>query len=196
MGPRLIALLGGILLIYGGILLGQAGIVWGKAVLAEPLMVRAFEKGVLLGAPQKPWPWADHRVKARLTLEQNPPTNSREGQKKVIYGLSGDGMRAMAFGPVTYDQGLATVMIAHRDSHFYPLKQVKMGDGLTLDRLGNGRENFRVKAIWVAHKDALYLPDAGHQKGLLLITCYPFDSAETGGPLRTLVWAEPDGQSS
>ena len=160
--------------------LGSVALDIGKSVLAAPLLDRAFSKAQSTGIPQKPWSWADHTVIGQLTFEATSET---------ITTLDSGGMRAMAFAPVSYPQGSAVVLVAHRDTHFKSLKSLRLGDTLHYQKIGQRKRRYEVADTWIADKDQLYLPEGGYTAGLLLITCYPFDKAEAGGRQRLLVWA-------
>ncbi len=162
------------------LLISHVGIQVGKATLAPILIERAFLQAVTKGSAQQPWPGADHRVHSRVQLSEGGP---------YIYALSDGGMRGMAFGPAAYQSGTATVYIAHRDTHFRPLEDSRIGDIVTQTDIQGDTRRYQVTDIWTAHKDALYLPDSGYTDGLLLVTCYPFDALTTGGPMRYVVWA-------
>ena len=103
----------------------------------------------------------------------------------------------MAFGPGRVD-GTASpnsegncVIAGHRDTHFSFLKELKTGDLLRLHTTTEIRD-YRVR--WQeavdSRKRQLVIDD--NMERLTLLTCYPFESAIAGGPLRWVVTALPD----
>lgn len=151
-----------------------------KGVLAPILIAHAFDDPRSDG---RPWSWADWQIHSKIDFPSM-------GQSR--YTLTGATHRALAFGPTTEVRGEATLMFGHRDTHFELLQNSKIGDQITVTPYGeNARQVYEVQAIWTAHKDALYIPEGGHKKGLLLITCYPFGGVMLDRPERFLVWATP-----
>jgi len=55
------------------------------------------------------------------------------------------------------------------------------------------RFHYRVREIEVADQRDLRLPRLLAERTLTLVTCYPFDAVETGGPLRYVVVATAEG---
>jgi len=160
---------------------GQWALIEAKARLAPLLQARAFNISTF-EKQHPPWPWADHYVYGKLWLDPSQPT---------IYALGGDIYRAMAFGPTVQMVGNTAIISAHRDTHFKRLRDIKPGAFIQMQQPGLKPESYVVRDIWTAHKDRLFVPDGGMTQGLLLVTCYPFDALQAGGPLRYLVWAEP-----
>ncbi len=162
--------------------LGGIGVMLGKAWLAPALLERALDASQGAGQPIRAWFWSDARVVGAVSLGQG------QHQMPVL----GDGrQRAMAFAPVTWMEGAARILVAHRDTHFEGLENVESGDLITYQSVGGETRRYFVQRIWTADKDALHVPDAGLAEGLLLITCYPFDAPRAGGRQRYLVWAVP-----
>jgi sortase A len=111
----------------------------------------------------------------------------------VLAGASG---RTLAFGPghldgsaLPGDAGNA-VVTAHRDTHFRFLRTINPGDELVVERAGGGTRNFRIRGAYVADYRELRLPRDTAVPTLTLVTCYPFDALDPGGPLRYVVVAE------
>jgi sortase A len=118
---------------------------------------------------------------------------ARNGDVLVLAGASG---RTLAFGPGHLD-GSATpgdpgnaVITAHRDTHFRFLRNVALGDDVVVERADGGRRHFRIKATYVTDHRALNLPRDPERPTLTLVTCYPFETLNPGGPLRYVVVAE------
>ncbi|WP_345292156.1 class GN sortase [Kangiella marina] len=164
---------------------GQAGYIKAKAILAQHLLSNAWEQTLKDGKPHKPWSWADTYPVAKLEAP------SQNVEQIVLAGASG---RNLAFGPghVLSSSPLTEkghiVLGGHRDTHFEFLQYVKVGEPLRLTNKKGVTMTYEITALEVHHieKDVLY--DRGENQ-LTLITCYPFNSLETGGPLRYLVHA-------
>ena len=158
-----------------------------KAELAQHLLERAWLR-TLEGVPDaRPWPWADTRAVAVLEV---PHLGLRE---IVLEGSSG---RNLAFGPTLVnsnrlDESSDRVLSGHRDTHFSFLKDLNTGDRLRL-RTATEVRDYRVS--WQEAVDSRYqslvIDDSVDR--LTLLTCYPFEAAATGGPLRWVVTALPE----
>ena len=163
-----------------------------KAELAQYLIDDAWQRQLTTGEIHKPWPWADTWPVARLQLGSDKPL-------LVLRGTSGE---ALAFGPGLYETSAlpgtgdpaeiqATVIAAHRDTHFRGLQSLQPGMQAQLQG-GDGRwHRFRITRTGVVDSRSGVLPefDTEGGRGLLLVTCYPFDRLTAGGPLRYLVYA-------
>jgi len=165
-------------------LLIQAAWIPLKADLAQWLIERSWEK-TLNGAPDaRPWPWADTHAEAILSVPG-------KGIRQVV--LSGNTGRNLAFGPVFADgtaSGLDRVISGHRDTHFRFLQFLRAGDLIRLKTRESSRW-FEVRYLEVVDSRVEELViDPGVDR-LSLVTCYPFDSLQAGGPLRYVVTAMP-----
>ncbi|SDD87403.1 class GN sortase [Aquimonas voraii] len=171
------------LLLASGVLLLQALWIPAKAELAQWLLARSWSAARATGVAQPPWAWADTRAVALLR---------RAGEDTGQIVLAGDSGRVLAFGPgwnpaSAAPGGQGTVVIsAHRDTHFAWLRDLGEGATLELEGLGGMRRyRLRERHILDVRKHAL-APDAGEDQ-LLLVTCWPFDAEEAGGPLRLVL---------
>lgn len=178
-----------LLLVAGLWQLGGAGWLLVKAHLAQYLVSNAWEERIRTGVRAKPWPWADTWPVARLRLPG----------EKALTVLSGSSGQALAFGPGLLEgswlpgQGgepRTTVIAAHRDTHFGSLAQLKPGTPIALQDSSGRWRSFRVVGARVVDSEREQLPIMAGS-GLLLVTCYPFNAVDAGGPLRYLVYAEP-----
>ena len=157
-----------------------------KAAVAQVLLERAFAEAVVTGAPAKPWPWADTRAVARVSVP-------RLGQSAVV--LSGASGEALAFGPGwlhgTAEPGRPGVAVfaAHRDTHFRFLGGVQPGDLIVVQRADGASASFRAGAGRVARWNASGIDGLGGRPRLALVTCWPLD-AKRRGPWRYILEAE------
>ncbi|WP_210395905.1 class GN sortase [Motiliproteus sediminis] len=186
-----VPLLGVALGLAGLMLLTNGGWIWAKAQLAQLLLQRSWSAMQQQGRELKPWPWADTHALARLRLPAL-------GVDQLV--LDGDSGRTLAFGPgLNSNSGLPgssrlTLISGHRDTHFRFLSRIESGMEIEVETL-QGRWRYRIEARQVINIDEGAVSVSDNRPGLLLVTCYPFDTLEPGGPLRLLVWAEPAEQA-
>lgn len=183
---RTTALLGGILALWG---LGSAGYIHAKAALAQVLLREAWDRAQAGAASPRPWPWADTWPVARLTVPRLAV------DQIVLAGASG---RTLAFGPALSPAGAAigaagtAVLSGHRDTHFGFLRELIAGDRIWLDT-PQGRVAYVVEQTSVVDARRARLATAGEGARLVLVTCWPFDAIEPGGPWRYVVEARLAG---
>src|SRR5829696_746197 len=146
--PRFIPPL--LLALIGLILFGQGAYIHAKALLAQVLLERAFEKTIATGRETKPWAWADTVPVARIEVKR------LHASAIVLAGSSG---QALAFGPghveLTPDAGERGIAVysAHRDTHFRFLKDVTMGDEISVTRRDGKTFRYRVNATSIVSFD-------------------------------------------
>jgi len=174
------------LLCFGFWQLGQGAYIPAKAWLAQALMQRAWIRASAGESRATPWPWADTWPVARLKVES--------GAVDLIV-LSGASGRTLAFGPghlpasaLPGEAGNA-VIAGHRDTHFRFLQNATVGDNIEIETERGQTLRYAVTATEVVDsRSGSVLLDADHPT-LSLITCYPFDAIDAGGPLRYVVTA-------
>lgn len=158
-----------------------------KAALAQILLEYAWRQQLESGIAVKPWPWADTAPVARLQVR-------RLGISEII--LRGDSGRTLAFGPGWAESSSApgepgpSIVSAHRDTHFSFLRQLAIGDMIHIQGSRSSR-NYEVASLHVADSRQDDLSWATDSDTLILVTCFPFDSIDAGGPLRFVVTAVP-----
>ncbi len=177
------------LLIAGGLFaLAQGGWIHAKAALAQVLLQQAWTASAG-GEPVKPWPWADTHPVARLRAPA-------QGVELIV--LAGASGRTLAFGPGHLDGSAPpgatghTVISGHRDSHFRFLERVAPGERIELERPDGAVRAYRVIGSEVVDERTTRLRLDGEEPTLTLVTCWPFDAVDPGGPLRYLVYAEAE----
>jgi sortase A len=154
-----------------------------KAELAQFLIARSWQQARTGQAPP-PWPWADTRPAAVLKV---PSLQVRQ------YVLKGNSGRNLAFGPVFTDgteTGLDHILNGHRDTHFRFLANLQEGDRIGLETPERTKW-YEVKRLEVVDSSRMEMMVEPGVERLSLVTCYPFDSLEAGGPLRYVVTALP-----
>jgi sortase A len=167
-------------------LFGQSAWIFAKAQLAQVLLERAFSQTIMTGEPVKAWGWADTWPVARIDISRIRVSAI------VLHGGSGE---ALAFGPALLNEtsrigerGTAVVS-AHRDTHFAFLKDVVVGDRITITRDDGLVFTYRVTGTSVVDWNNSGIDRHASGFNLVLATCYPFD-AITQGSQRYLVHAE------
>ena len=174
------------LLGFGFLSVGQGAYIPAKAWLAQELMLRAWSRMQSGETRVTPWPWADTWPIARLT--------ARAGDVDLIVLAGGSG-RTLAFGPGHLGASVLpgeignAVIAGHRDTHFQFLKDVQFGELLKVESSKGMRHLYKVVGVDSvdSRKGSLLLDTEAAM--LSLVTCYPFDARESGGPLRYVVTA-------
>ncbi len=177
--PR--ALILAALLAAGGWQLGQGASVQLKAWLGQVLLERAWAGTD--ESPRSPWPGAVSHPVARLHVPAL-------GIERLV--LDGAETPVLAWGPgLETGAGGHRMIAAHRDTHFRFLGQLERGQVIELELADRRVERWRVIAHEVVDARTTRL-DMGREGDLLtLVTCYPFDAASPGGPLRYVVSLAP-----
>lgn len=167
--------------------LGQGAYIPAKAWFAQELMQRAWTRAADDDDVQAPWPWADTWPVARLS--------AKSGEVDLIVLAGGSG-RTLAFGPGHLSASALpgesgnSVIAGHRDTHFNFLRDIEMGESVLIERISGRKHLFKVIGIDVidSRRGSLLLDTDAPV--LSLVTCYPFDQNEAGGPLRYVVTAK------
>ena len=187
---RRTGLIAGIALCAAGFgLFGGAGYIHAKAWLAGGLLERAWGQRLNGAGPAdtRPWPWADTAPLARLQVPR------LEIDRIVLAGASG---RTLAFGPAHLD-GTAkpgdrgnSVITGHRDTHFQFLQDVEIGETLVVETIRGRKHLYKIVGIDVVDSRRGSLLLDTNRPMLSLVTCYPFDAEDPGGPMRYVVTAK------
>jgi sortase A len=176
-------------LVVGIVFLADAFWLYGKAEVGQMLLSRAWAKTLEDGKDHKPWPWADHWPVARLISKEH-------NIDQVV--LAGDSGSVLAFAPGMNLQAAkpgqtGTVIISgHRDTHFRFLQDLKPGSELTVQTQG-GSYRYRIEETRIVDSRTTRIDPTLGEDQLVLVTCYPFDTLEIGGPLRFVVMGRSRG---
>jgi sortase A len=166
--------------------LGQGAYIPAKAWLAQELMQRAWLRASVDDDRQVPWPWADTWPVARLL--------AKSGEVDLIV-LSGGSGRTLAFGPGHLSASSMpgepgnSVIAGHRDTHFRFLREIEIGESIMIERISGRRHLYKVIGIDVVDSRRGSLLLDTDDAFLSLVTCYPFETEEAGGPMRFVVTA-------
>ena len=159
--------------------------IYTKAQLAQILLNSAWTK-TLQGEHQvKPWDWADTYPIAKITF------NSLDKNYIVLAGGNG---RTMAFGPGHISSSPLpgnsgnSVIVGHRDTHFAALENLTLDDEIVVE-LPNKIVRYKISNLLIVDKNQTEVMQYHGVDQLTLITCYPFNSIYSGGPLRYIVQA-------
>ena len=167
--------------------LGQGAYIPAKALLAQELMQRAWTRAANDTDRHVPWPWADTWPVARLS--------AKSGEIDLIVLAGGSG-RTLAFGPGHLSASSLpgesgnSVIAGHRDTHFSFLRDIEIGESLVIERISGRKHLYKVISIDVVDSRRGSLVLDTEVPILSLVTCYPFDHSEAGGPLRYVVTAK------
>jgi len=166
--------------------LGQGAYIPAKAWLAQELMQRAWLRVSAGEDRAAPWPWADTWPVARLRAK------SHDVDLIVLAGGSG---RTLAFGPGHLSASALPgetgnmVIAGHRDTHFAFLRDLEPGHRLNVESFSGKITAYEVIGLNVVDSRTGSLLLDTDAAVLTLVTCYPFDSMDPGGPLRYVVTA-------
>ena len=162
-----------------------------KAALAQILLEKAWQETrqgnskIKAQTPAKPWPWADTWPVAKLTMGG-----------ESLYVLADAGGQSLAFGP-SHVRGSAppgtagtSVIAAHRDTHFKPLRHVQLGDVVKIERPDGISHSYKIRRTRVLETSNLILPHQDGTDRVILVTCWPFDSKIINPKQRLAVLAE------
>ena len=166
---------------------GQGAYIPAKAWFAQELMQRAWNKAEDVEQAPPPWPWADTHPVARL---------SAKGGDIELIVLEGGSGRTLAFGPghlsisaLPGERG-NSIIAGHRDTHFLFLQYLQRGETIQVE-LPDGRKHlYQVTEIDVVDSRRGSLVLDTDTPTLSLVTCYPFNALEAGGPMRYVVSAQ------
>lgn len=162
----------------------QGAYIPAKAWVAQELMLRAWDRVAEGQLKPAPWPWADTWPVARLL--------AKSGDIDLIVLAGGSG-RTLAFGPghlsasALPGQRGNSVIAGHRDTHFSFLQNVALGEQMLLEASDGLDYNYEVVDIDIVDSRRGSLLLDTDDSMLSLVTCYPFDAIEAGGPMRYVV---------
>ena len=166
--------------------LGQGAYIPAKAWLAQELMQHAWLRVTAGEDRAAPWPWADTWPVARLTVKS-------QGVDLIV--LAGGSGRTLAFGPGHLGASAQpgdignSIIAGHRDTHFAFLRDVEIGELIGVETTGGQGHLYEIVSVDVVDSRRGSLVLDTRQSMLSLVTCYPFDALEAGGPMRYVVTA-------
>ena len=150
-------------------------------------MQRAWQRSSNGTEQATPWPWADTWPVARLS--------ARSGEVELIVLAGGSG-RTLAFAPGHLSASALpgetgnTVIAGHRDTHFSFLRDVEVGELLAIETVSGEKHLYEIFDIDVVDSRRSSLLLDTDTAMLSLVTCYPFEAIDPGGPMRYVVTAK------
>lgn len=167
--------------------LGQGAYIPAKAWVAQELMQRAWRRAGHGETEATPWPWADTWPVAKMS--------AKGGDVELII-LEGGSGRTLAFAPGHLSASVLpgeygnAVIAGHRDTHFRFLQLLTKGESIQFEMPDGRNYLYRIIGIDVVHSRRGSIVLDTEAPMLSLVTCYPFDAARPGGPMRYVVTAE------
>jgi sortase A len=172
------------LLIASISLIGNGVYIKAKAKVAGWMIANTWETRPKDGVPQKPWPWADTHVVARIHIP-------RLGiSQYVMQDASGE---SLAFGPgavLPLKESRYHFIAGHRDTHFHYLDKLILGDTVEVEIYDGHQYQYQITQTNVVDTRQGAFSIDEQSKGISLMTCWPMDSLVPGGPLRYVVSGE------
>ena len=168
--------------------IAEFGWIQGKGLVGQWLMKSSWAAAGEQG-PELPWPGARTRPAARLFV---PELNL---DRLVVEGVATPNL---AWGPGIETGPNGHVLIAaHRDTHFRFLGGLEQGHRIQLEQPAGVVRHWRVQQSRIVDSRTTHLDMNAPGPLLTLVTCWPIDAIEAGGPLRLVVSAVPvDGETS
>jgi sortase A len=157
-----------------------------KAMAAQVLINASWDRARNGAQQSRPWPWADTTPVARITFHD----------WKTLVVLEGSSGRNLAFAPshdaasVLPGEAGNSVISAHRDTHFRELEHARLGDKIRVERADGTVFLFTVTNMTVVDSRKTRVALESETPRLTLVTCYPFNAIQPGGPLRFVVTAD------
>jgi sortase A len=167
--------------------LGRGAYIPAKAWLAQQMMQSAWQRAETGQDKSPPWPWADTWPVAKMS--------ARGGAVELIV-LAGGSARTLAFGPGHLSASVLpgetgnTIIAGHRDTHFQFLQDLAVGETILFEMADGRNHLYRVTDLDVVDSRRGSIVLDTDQPMLSLVTCYPFNTAQPGGPMRYVVSAE------
>ena len=176
-----------ILVCLGILFILKASYLPAKAYIGQKMLLDAWERTIETGELQKSWEWADFVPIAKLSIRHLGVS---------LVTLDRASGEALAWGPGLINHNTQIGMdgtafiVGHRDSHMRFLKDLKIGENLTLE-LSNGEEQtYRAVRSDIVDSRTWKVPtDPTSTTSIALITCWPFDETNSG-PERYILYAD------
>lgn len=165
--------------------LAEFGLIQGKGLLGQRLMASSWSAWAKAGDEdaRSPWPGARTRPAARLYMPD------LKLDRLVVEGAATPNL---AWGPGIETGPNGHVLIAaHRDTHFRFLGDLKQGHRIELEQPPGVLQRWRVQKTRIVDSRTNRLDMNATGPLLTLVTCWPIDAIESGGPLRLIVSAVP-----
>ena len=172
-----------LLLTAGTIALVVCAVVVGDAMVAQRSARTTLDLASIADRPI--WPPAPAPVTARPPADVAPAAGAPVAALSIprvelsAVVLHGSDARTLRRGPGHLEHTPLpgepgnVVIAGHRDSFFWPLRLIRLGDDIVLETTG-GRFHYRVTAVGVVKPNDVSVLAGTDDATLTLITCYPF----------------------
>ena len=175
-----------ILVCLGFICILKASYLPVKAFIGQKMLLSAWERALETGEPQKSWKWADFQPIAKLSVEHLGVS---------LVALDQASGEALAWGPglLNYENKIGVngtaFIVGHRDSHMRFLKDLKVGENLTLELSNGVQQTYQAIRSDIVDSRTWTTPiDPTSTISIALVTCWPFDETQSG-PERYILYA-------
>ena len=175
-----------ILVCIGILFLLKAAYLPSKAYIGQKMLLNAWERTIETGESQKSWKWADFVPIAKLSIKHLGVT---------LVTLDRASGEALAWGPGLINHNTqigvdgTAFIVGHRDSHMRFLKDLKIGENLTLELPNGVEQTYQAVRSDIVDSRTWKVPmDPMSTTSIALITCWPFDETNSG-PERYILYA-------
>tara|TARA_B110000196_G_C21030685_1_gene607436 strand:- start:278 stop:856 length:579 start_codon:yes stop_codon:yes gene_type:complete len=158
-----------------------------KAKIGQILLFSAWHKTIRTGMNHQPWPSFDGFPIMRLEIAQH------DIDQIVLKGTSG---QALAFGPSFHEESFLphekkiTIISSHRDSHGIFIKKLQLGEIIKIQDTNNQWHTYTIDDFFIINIQKEKITMDRNEDRLFLITCYPFNTINSGTPMRYIVSAK------
>lgn len=193
----------GVCLLIAGSAFGNTLYIQAKAQLAQYFIKTAWVQTVAIHKnaetitrPQRPWAWADTHPVAKLSVPKF------QIEQYVLAGATGS---PLAFGPGHYAgtrlPGMIdvqstlsplkhTVIAGHHNTHFNFLKQLTLGDTITIENYQGKTYTYQITRREIFNSQSQQLPMSFDSQQLTLLTCLPRYVGELNPSQRLVITAK------
>ena len=176
-----------ILVCLGILFILKASYLPAKAYIGQKMLLDAWERTIETGELQKSWEWADFVPIAKLSIRHLGVS---------LVTLDRASGEALAWGPglINYNTQIGmdgtAFIVGHRDSHMRFLKDLKIGENLTLELSNGVQQTYQAVRSDIVDSRTWKVPtDPTSTTSIALITCWPFDETNSG-PERYILYAD------
>jgi sortase A len=158
-----------------------------KAWLAHQLITHSWQQNITHDELAKPWPWADTTPVIKMSVQR---------LNKELIALQGVDPTSLAFSAGVMHQynsltnNRPVVIAGHRDTHFNFLQDIQMKDIISLADTNGVNQLYQVESMEIVDSNDSEMLLDEQSSSLMLITCYPFNSLQSGGSLRYVITAK------
>ncbi len=181
----LIVLTTGIISLTGSIYFFSSSIyINSKAKIAQILLNKAWDQTLINNKEIRPWSSADFYPFAQLYIPSG----------KTFIVLNTITGQALSFGPSfdsksSYPGEKGRTVIGMHNSHSHFLKDFKKGDIIKIKTKEGFKYIYEVNSLKIIDSSKNKLKLNSSKNEIILYTCYPFNSINTGGSMRFVVQA-------